>query len=557
MVVSSTTTTPQKGFIFVSGGVMSSLGKGLAAASLGALLQARGFKVCLRKLDLYLNVDPGTLSPYQHGEVFVMEDGTEADLDFGHYERYTGYVAKSADYLTSGRVYETLIQKERRGDFLGATVQVIPHVTNTIKSFITSRTGDVDFVIIEIGGTVGDIEGAPFLEAVRQLRCDLGASRTMFVHLTYLPYVKTAGELKTKPTQHSVKDLLHAGIQPDLLLCRCEIPLSQSIRNKLALFCNVTPENVVAAQDVKDIYRVPQNYSSEKFDERVCLHFGLDPHQHPLSDQWQSKWAKLTHNIEQPKQRISVAVVGKYVELEDAYKSLKEALIHAGAATQTGVDIRWCHSEKSSDIVDEIRTADAILVPGGFGPRGVDNKIRAIQFARENNIPFFGICLGMQLAIVEAFRNVAHWADADSTEFAPQTEHPVISLISEWIQNDGSVAFRNEQMDLGGTLRLGSYPCVLEKDSLAFKAYGEEMISERHRHRFEFNNPSFGQFLGNVGLRVTGWSPNGKLAEVVERVDHPWFLAVQFHPEFKSRPLGAHPLFVSFVQAALKHQLRL
>lgn len=410
----------QKGFIFVTGGVMSSLGKGLAAASLGALLQARGFRVCLRKLDLYLNVDPGTLSPYQHGEVFVMEDGTEADLDFGHYERYTGYVAKSSDYLTSGRVYEELLQKERRGDFLGATVQVIPHVTNTIKAFITSNTEGVDFVICEIGGTVGDIEGGPFLEAIRQLRSDLGSERTMFIHLTYLPYVKTAGELKTKPTQHSVKDLLHAGIQPDLLLCRCEVPLSQSIRNKLALFCNVTAENVVAALDVQDIYRVPMNYSQERFDERVCLHFGLSPSEHPLSLGWLQDWANLTENIETSQRMVTVALVGKYTELQDAYKSIKEALIHAGAANKTRVNILWCHSEKSEDIIAEIRDADAILVPGGFGQRGIDNKIRAIQFAREKGVPFFGICLGMQLAIVESFRNIAHWEDADSTEFSPK-----------------------------------------------------------------------------------------------------------------------------------------
>lgn len=529
---------------------MSSLGKGLAAASLGALLQARGFRVCLRKLDLYLNVDPGTLSPYQHGEVFVMEDGTEADLDFGHYERYTGYVAQSSDYLTSGRVYEGLLQKERRGDFLGATVQVIPHVTNAIKSFIMSNTDNVDFVIIEIGGTVGDIEGAPFLESVRQLRCELGVSRTMFVHLTYLPYVKTAGELKTKPTQHSVKDLLHAGIQPDLLLCRCEIPLSRGIKDKLALFCNVTPENVVAALDVKDIYKVPQNYSRERFDERVCLHFGINPEEHPLSDEWQSKWAELTRNIEKSTQRVKVAVVGKYVELEDAYKSLKEALIHAGAATQTCVDILWCHSEKSQDIVEEIRQADAVLVPGGFGPRGIENKIRAIQFARENNVPFFGICLGMQMALIESFRNLANYEDADSTEFSPHTSHPIISLITEWRQKDGSMALRDAQVDLGGTLRLGAYPCLLEEDSLARKIYGQEKISERHRHRFEFNHPSFGDQLESLGLRVSGWSPDCRLVEIIERRDHPWFLAVQFHPEFKSKPLAPHPLFVSFIQAA-------
>lgn len=544
----------QKGFIFVTGGVMSSLGKGLAAASLGALLQARGFRVCLRKLDLYLNVDPGTLSPYQHGEVFVMEDGTEADLDFGHYERYTGYVAKSSDYLTSGRVYEELLQKERRGDFLGATVQVIPHVTNTIKAFITSNTEGVDFVICEIGGTVGDIEGGPFLEAIRQLRSDLGSERTMFIHLTYLPYVKTAGELKTKPTQHSVKDLLHAGIQPDLLLCRCEVPLSQSIRNKLALFCNVTAENVVAALDVQDIYRVPMNYNQERFDERVCLHFGLSPSEHPLSLGWLQDWANLTENIETSQRMVTVALVGKYTELQDAYKSIKEALIHAGAANKTRVKILWCHSEKSEDIIAEIRDADAILVPGGFGQRGIDNKIRAIQFAREKGVPFFGICLGMQLAIVESFRNIAHWEDADSTEFSPKTGHPVISLISEWTRNDGSKEHRSAEVDLGGTLRLGAYPCHLQKSSLAYQAYGQEVIHERHRHRYEFNAPAFAEKAAKIGLTFSGWSPDRKLVEIVERKDHPWFLAVQFHPEFKSQPLAPHPLFVSFLQAALQHR---
>lgn len=532
---------------------MSSLGKGLAAASLGALLQARGFKVCLRKLDLYLNVDPGTLSPYQHGEVFVTDDGTEADLDLGHYERYTGHDANRNDYLTAGKVYSALIAREREGGLNGATAQVIPHVTDAIKAFIVSHTENYDFTICEIGGTVGDIEGGPFLEAIRQLRNDLGVGRTMFVHLTYLPYVTTAGELKTKPTQHSVKALLNVGIQPDLLLCRCSIPLSQSIKNKVALFCNVAPENVTAALDVCNIYRVPLNYSLEKFDERVCLHFGLNPVEYPLSEAWLGQWNQLLAHIDQPSRSVRVALVGKYTELEDAYKSIKEALIHAGAYHQAKVEILWCNSETSPDIVQDIQDADAILVPGGFGPRGIANKIRAIQFARENGIPFFGICLGMQLAVVEAFRNIAGVADADSTEFDPQTQHPVISLISEWTCADGRKAQRTEASPIGGTLRLGASLCHLVDGSRAREAYGQEVISERHRHRYEFN-PGFREEAEKIGLVMSGQSEDGRLTEIVERYDHPWFVAVQFHPEFKSRPLAPHPLFVSFVGAALKRR---
>jgi CTP synthase len=540
-------------YIFVTGGVMSSLGKGLASASLGALLQARGFKVCLRKLDLYLNVDPGTLSPYQHGEVFVTDDGTEADLDLGHYERYTGYRTTQQDYLTTGKIYAEIIARERRGDYCGSTVQVIPHVTDDIKRFITANTQDFDFTLIEIGGTVGDIEGAPFLEAIRQLRNDLGVTRTMFVHLTYLPYVQTAGELKTKPTQHSVKDLLHAGIQPDLLLCRCGIPLSQSIKNKVALFCNVTSDNVVAALDVSNIYRVPTNYSKERFDERVCVHFGLDPQRHPLSPTWLHQWAELVQHIDAPKSQVTIAIVGKYVELPDAYKSLRESLIHAGACNDVGVNILWCNSEQSQDIVADIKDADAILVPGGFGIRGVENKIKAIQYARENKVPFFGICLGMQLAIIESFRNIAGVKDANSTEFDATTSSPVISLISEWVQNDGSTAKRSANMDLGGTLRVGQYPCDLVSGSIAQRAYQCNLIHERHRHRYEFNLPMFGAKAQEIGISVVGRSPDGELAEIIERTDHPWFVAVQFHPEFKSRPLEGHPLFVSFVKSALEY----
>lgn len=539
-------------YIFVTGGVMSSLGKGLAAASLGALLQARNFSVCIRKLDLYLNVDPGTLSPYQHGEVFVTDDGTESDLDLGHYERYTARDAVSCDYITTGKVYSDIITKERKGDYLGATVQVIPHVTDTIKNFITSNTDSFDFVISEIGGTVGDIEGAPFLEAIRQLRNDLGMERTMFVHLTYLPYVKTAGEQKTKPTQHSVKELLHAGIQPDLLLCRCEIPLSQHVKQKIALFCNVRSENVIAALDVDNIYRVPLNYSAEKFDERVCMHFNLDSAKHPISSEWLVNWNTLNYNLEHPEHEATVVIVGKYTELLDAYKSIKEALLHAAAVNKTKIKFIWSNSETSSDIYEDLRNADAILVPGGFGHRGIENKIKAIQYARENKIPFFGICLGMQLALIEAFRNIAGLSEASSTEFG-STKEPIISLMSEWGNMDGSIETRFEHDDVGGTMRLGAYPCRLEPNSKVYQIYTKELIYERHRHRYEFNMKRYEKMLDPMGLRVTGKSPDGSLAEIIEYKDHPWFVAVQFHPEFKSRPLSPHPLFVSFIEHAVQH----
>ncbi|MDR1208059.1 MAG: CTP synthase [Holosporales bacterium] len=537
-------------YIFVTGGVMSSLGKGLASASLGALLQARGFKVCLRKLDLYLNVDPGTLSPYQHGEVFVTDDGTEADLDLGHYERFTGYRTTKADYLSAGEIYENIILTERKGGYNGSTVQVIPHVTDAIKRFIFASTESFDFTLIEIGGTVGDIEGAPFLEAIRQVRNELGAAHTMFIHLTYLPYVKTAGELKTKPTQHSVKDLLHAGIQPDLLLCRCEIPLDVAIRSKIALFCNMTPDNVIAALDVRNIYRCPTNYSREYFDERVCHHFNLDYRDFPLSKDWNQKWGELVENIDNPRSRITIVVVGKYTELPDAYKSLREALTHAGAQNQVGLDVRWCNSEQTEDVIAEIRGADGIIVPGGFGARGIENKIKAIQYARENDIPFLGICLGMQLAIIESFRNIAGVKDANSTEFDPDTNAPVISLISEWTKNDGSKERRTKDTNLGGTLRLGQYPCDLVKGSFAHKAYQQDTIQERHRHRYEFNAPKYKEQAEQLGLVVTGSSPDGTLTEIIEHKNHPWFVAVQFHPEFKSTPIDGHPLFVSFIKSA-------
>lgn len=545
--------TPFPKFIFVTGGVMSSLGKGLASASLGALLQARQFSVCLRKLDLYLNIDPGTLSPYQHGEVFVTDDGTEADLDLGHYERYVGRDTSCADYLTMGKVYSTIVQKERQGDYLGSTVQVIPHVTDELKKFITAQSENYDFVLIEIGGTVGDIEGGAALEAVRQLRNELGAKQTMFVHLTYLPYVKTAGELKTKPTQHSVKELLRAGIQPDLLLCRCEIPILPSIKQKLALFCNVEPEQVVAALDVRNIYAVPINYSQENFDQQVCAHFHVDIQQHPLEKTWLKSWTQLNQAIEHPDREITLAIVGKYTELEDSYKSIKESVIHAAAKHKVKAHILWCNSEKSQDIIHDIKTAQAIIVPGGFGGRGCDNMIRAIQYARENKVPFLGICFGMQMAIIEILRHCGGLPNANTTEIDPECE-PVISLMSQWEDQNGGQTHRDHRSQKGGTMRLGAYPCHLVENSLAQKIYGQTHIKERHRHRYEFNLSRYGQNLSQAGMKISGISPDGRLTEVVEIPNHPWFIAVQFHPEFKSRPLSPHPLFDSLIEAALHRQ---
>jgi CTP synthase len=528
---------------------MSSLGKGVSSASLGAILQARGFSVCVRKLELYFNFDSGTLSPYQHGEVFVTNDGTESDLDLGHYERYTGMNACSTDYTTTGRIYSNIIAKERRGDYLGETIQVIPHVTDEIQAFITHKGESYDFIIIEIGGTVGDIEGAAAMEAVRQLRNDLGVNRTMFVHLTYLPYMKTTGEQKTKPTQHSVKNLLHAGIQPDVLLCRCEHPITESVKKKIALFCNVQQENVIAALDVSNMYKLPLNYIAEKFDERVCVHFGLDPYKHVISEEWSSQWLSLNKALDCPKDEVTIAIVGKYTELEDAYKSIKEAITHAAAKNEARVNIKWCNSEKTDDIIADIRGVDGVLVPGGFGVRGIENKIMAIKYARENNIPFFGICLGMQLAVIEILRNVGGIRNANSTEIDSNCA-PVIGLMSEWQSVTGGKETRTDTDQKGGTMRLGSYPCQLLEHSLVGSIYGTDLIQERHRHRYEFNLQNYGEALERAGVCISGKSPDGTLAEVIEHINHPWFVAVQFHPEFKSRPLLPHPLFDSFIAAA-------
>ena len=534
-------------FIFITGGVVSSLGKGLASASLASILQCRGFKVRLRKLDPYLNVDPGTMSPYQHGEVYVTDDGTEADLDLGHYERFSGVPAKRTDSITTGIIYQRVIDKERHGDYLGATIQVVPHVTNEIKDFILSDVTDEDFVLCEIGGTVGDIEGQPYLEAIRQVAYDLGRERAMFIHVTLLPYIPTAGELKTKPTQHSVKKLQEYGIQPDMLLCRscCEIP--QNEKRKIALFCNIREENVITARDASSIYQVPIAYSEEGMDAQVCKHFGIDSTK-PAD---LSKWRHIVDVLANPEGTVHIAVVGKYVQLLEAYKSLGEALTHGGIANKFKVKIKWVDSEdvEKDGAAAHLNDVSAILVPGGFGQRGTDGKILAIKYARENNVPFFGICFGMQMAVIETMRNLAGVKNAGTTEFGPDCE-PVVGLMTEW-DKDGAKQIRHKDGDLGGTMRLGAYECCLSPDSKVAKIYETNKISERHRHRYEVNLV-YEKTLNDNGMVVVGKSPDGKLPEIVERPDHPWFIGVQFHPELKSKPFAPHPLFVSFVAAAIE-----
>ncbi|MCE3230869.1 MAG: synthase [Alphaproteobacteria bacterium] len=536
-------------FIFVTGGVVSSLGKGIAASSLGALLQARGYSVRLRKLDPYLNVDPGTMSPLQHGEVYVTEDGTETDLDLGHYERFTGVCAHASDSTTTGKIYSTVLTKERRGDYLGATIQVVPHIIDEIKAFITAGLTGEDFIICEIGGTVGDIEGLPFLEAIRQLSNDLGRENTLFVHLTLLPYIAAAGELKTKPTQHSVKELLSFGIQPDILLCRSDRPISQEAKQKLGLFCNVRPERVIEAQDIDTIYQVPVSYHQEGLDLQVCRYFGLEAKENLDL----SKWHTVADRIRHPDGQVNIAIVGKYVQLLDAYKSLSEALIHAGIANNVHVKLHWLDAADAGNFQDGLAGMQGILVPGGFGERGIEGKLRAIRIAREKKIPYLGICLGMQLAVIEAARNLAGLTEASSTEFGP-TLDPIVGMMTEWM--DGKMLHqRSQEGDLGGTMRLGAYPCDIKEGSLAHKIYGATSIYERHRHRYEVNM-TYHDRLESVGLHFTGLSPDRQLPEIIERQDHPWFVGVQFHPELKSRPFDPHPLFVSFVAAAI-HQERL
>lgn len=532
-------------FVFVTGGVVSSLGKGIAAASLAALFEARGLKVTMQKLDPYINVDPGTMSPFQHGEVFVTDDGAETDLDLGHYERFTHATMSKRSNFTSGRIYESVIRRERRGDYLGATVQVIPHITDAIKNAILSlRSEDVDIALVEIGGTVGDIESQPFLEAIRQLRFDLGSKNTAFLHLTLLPYIKSAGEIKSKPTQHSVQKLREIGIQPDVLLCRSEHPIPKGQKDKIALFCNVDRDAVIDAPDVDTIYGVPLTLREGGLGQVVLDHFGMDTPEPDLS-----VWENICREIREPEQEICIAMVGKYVELADAYKSVNEALIHGGMNNGVRVKIKYYDAESlEKEGTDCLQGMDGILVPGGFGERGTEGKIAAIRYARENKVPFLGICLGMQLAVVEFARNVAGLAQAISSEFDERADHPVIALMTEWEQ-EGARVQRSGDSDLGGTMRLGGYPCRVIEGTRAFDAYGESEIRERHRHRYEFNNTYRAQ-LEEAGLIVSGTLPDDSLVEMVEVADHPWFVACQFHPEFLSRPYEPHPLFAAFVGAS-------
>ncbi|TWB17275.1 CTP synthase [Nitrospirillum amazonense] len=534
-------------FIFITGGVVSSLGKGLASAALGALLQARGYKVRLRKLDPYLNVDPGTMSPYQHGEVFVTDDGAETDLDLGHYERFTGVSARQTDNITTGRIYSNVIAKERRGDYLGATVQVIPHVTDAIKEFILGDVKDEDFILCEIGGTVGDIESTPFLEAIRQLGNDLGPERALFIHLTLLPYIPSAGELKTKPTQHSVKELLSVGIQPSILLCRSDRPIPENERRKIALFCNIRQERVIAALDVDTIYHVPVSYHEQGFDEQVLRYFGLPADEAPDL----SRWKEIAARVRQPEGEVTIAVVGKYTSLLDSYKSLAEALTHGGIANNVKVKLDWIDSEifEGGGAVQRLEGVHGILVPGGFGERGSEGKIRAAQFARERNVPYFGICFGMQMAVIEASRHLAGLEDAGSSEFGHKYKHPVVGLMTEWVRGNDTEK-RGAEGDLGGTMRLGAYPCQLLPGSKVAEVYGANHIEERHRHRYEVNI-TYKDQLEKVGLKFSGLSPDGELPEIVEIPSHPWFIGVQFHPELKSKPFEPHPLFTSFISAAI------
>jgi CTP synthase len=533
-------------YIFITGGVVSSLGKGLASAALGALLQARGYKVRLRKLDPYLNVDPGTMSPYQHGEVYVTDDGAETDLDLGHYERFTGVSAAQSDNITTGRIYSEIIERERRGDYLGATVQVIPHVTDAIKAFVLSDAGDVDFVLCEVGGTVGDIEGLPFFEALRQLGQELG-DKALFLHVTLLPFIKVAGEMKTKPTQHSVKELLSIGIQPDVLLCRCEIPIEPGDKRKIALFCNVPEKAVIEGRDAASLYDVPMAYHREGLDTVILEKFGLADA--PAPDL--SVWEGIADAVHNPDGEVTIAVVGKYTVLADAYKSLLEALTHGGIANGVKVKVKWLDASQFEDPenLSALEDVHAILVPGGFGERGAEGKIAAARFAREHKVPYFGICFGMQMAVIEAARHLAGIETATSSEFG-QGGEAIVGLLTEWVK-DNEIVQRYEGGDLGGTMRLGAFPAQLAPGSRVAEVYGQAAIHERHRHRYEVNI-DYRERLEAAGLVFSGLSPDGVLPEIVEYPDHPWFIGVQFHPEYKSRPFAPHPLFASFVAAALE-----
>jgi CTP synthase len=533
-------------FVFITGGVVSSLGKGLASAAIGALLQARGYSVRLRKLDPYLNVDPGTMSPYQHGEVYVTDDGAETDLDLGHYERYTGVPARGSDSVTAGRIYSEVLARERHGDYLGGTVQVVPHVTDMIKQCILRDLDGIDFLLCEIGGTVGDIEGLPFLEAIRQLGFELGHDRVAYLHLTLVPFLASAGELKTKPTQHSVRELRGIGIQPDLLLCRTEHPIPPDSRRKIALQCSVQPDSVIPALDVSSIYEVPIRYHEEGLDTQLLKRFGMPYEAEPDLRRWQ----EIVDRLDGPDGEVTIAVVGKYTGLQDAYKSLGEALTHGGIDNRVRVRTRWLDAEvfEAGDAAASLQDVNGILVPGGFGERGTAGKVAAVTFARERRIPYFGICFGMQMAVIETARNLAGIEGANSTEFGP-SEEPVVGLMIEW-ERGGALERRQANGDLGGTMRLGAYPCRLAPGSLAHAIYGADEISERHRHRYEVNI-NYVNRLSAAGLRFVGMSPDGRLPEIVELPDHPWFIGVQFHPELKSKPFAPHPLFASFVKAAL------
>ena len=536
-------------FIFVTGGVLSSLGKGLASASIGALLESRGLTVTIQKLDPYINVDPGTMNPFQHGEVFVADDGSETDLDLGHYERFTHAKLGRDNNFTTGKIYNTVINKERRGDYLGGTVQVIPHITNEIKESIKLVANGVDVVIVEIGGTIGDIESLPFLEAIRQFKTDVGKENVLYVHLTLVPYIATAGELKTKPTQHSVKELRSIGIQPDILLCRTDRYLSKDIKAKIALFCNVDVDAVITAKDVECIYEVPLIYHKEGLDNKIVELLQVWTRA-PKLDVWEN----IVKNYKEPKYSVDIAIVGKYVDLTESYKSLNEALSHGGIANKCKVNLMFVDSEKVNDdnCAEVLSAVDGILVPGGFGSRGIEGKISAVKYARENKIPFFGICLGMQVAVIEFARNAAGIKQAHSSEFDEDTPNPVIYLMIEWFDDKTkTMQKRDEGSDKGATMRLGAYPCKISQDTFAFEAYREENISERHRHRFEFNN-AYKDKLEQSGLIISGTSPNGELVEIVEIKEHPWLLGCQFHPEFKSRPWDPHPLFKAFIKASLK-----
>lgn len=538
-------------YIFVTGGVLSSLGKGIAASAIGALLEARGLKVTIQKLDPYINVDPGTLSPFQHGEVFVTDDGAETDLDLGHYERFTSTRMSQKNNFTTGKIYYNVLLKERRGDYLGETVQVVPHITDEIKNAIKAVAEDYDVVIVEIGGTIGDIESLPFLEAIRQFRYDVGRENVAYVHLTLVPYISTAGELKSKPTQHSVRELRAIGIQPDILLCRTDRPLSESFKKKIALHCNLDIDAVIAAVDVQSIYEVPVVLNEEGIDSLVVKRLSLTTKELDLST-----WAGVIKKLKEPQDSVTIAIVGKYVGLKDSYKSLNEALIHGGIANNVKVDIHWVDAEdiEKSGADKYLNEVEGILVPGGFGERGIEGKIKAVEYARTKKIPYLGICLGMQCAVIEFARNVCRMKDANSTEFDKETPYPVIYLIEEWYDfRNQTIQRRDLNSDKGGTMRLGAYPCILEEGTKAYKAYGTHEIIERHRHRYEFNN-DYREVLGRNGLKISGMSPDKQLVEIIEIEDHPWFFGCQFHPEFKSRPLDPHPAFKAFVGAAYKEK---